>query len=105
MHAAKEKSCIAKASRKRWRKGKPNKIGILATAPLGLDILLFFYFLTVFIILKYLKNSMFIWKFWKIYNSGLMIDIRFYFDRIKFENLEFYLYFSDYQNFVIDKIS
>ena len=64
-----------------------------------------FYVLTVFIILKYFKFSIFIWRFCKIYNFGLMVDIRFYFDPIKFENLELYFYFSDYKNLIIGKIS
>ena len=38
MDAAKEKTCIAKASRKRWRKGRQNRtqiIGVLATAQMN----------------------------------------------------------------------
>ena len=45
MDAAKEKPCIAKGSRKRWRKGRQNRLqgnGVSATAQLDLLLLCFF---------------------------------------------------------------
>ena len=61
MDAAKEKPCIGKGSRKRWRKGRQNRTqgnGVLATAQMVL-----WYLLRIWFVAGYLRLAMFFCRY------------------------------------------